>query len=255
VLSAVKGWLDEAEAFAARRGRPLVTLSYAQSMDGSLSLQRGQPLRLSSPSTMRLTHHLRALHDGILVGIGTVLADNPRLTVRLVRGAQPQAVILDSHLRLPLGAALLNQPDRPPWIATVESSQNPRWQALAERGVVLLSFAADSLGRVCWQELLPALSERGIRSLMVEGGAQVIQSLLTAALADQVVITIAPLFVGGLAVLEQPLILGQGLGFPAIERVACQRVGEDLVVWGKLRYPDPPPAQNVTAHAEDSVAS
>lgn len=214
-----------------------MTLSYAQSLDGSLTLQRGKPLGLSSLPTLRLTHQLRALHDAILVGIGTVLADNPRLTVRLVRGKQPQPVVLDSHLRLPLTAALLQNPPRSPWIATVETPQNPRWQTLQSHGAVLLSFAPNPQGRPDWLDLLTALYQRGICSLMVEGGAQVIQSLLEAAAADQVVITLAPRFVGGLSVLEQPLCHAEKLEFPSLEENGCQRIGDDLVVWGKICYP------------------
>lgn len=236
VLSIVKSWMGETESFTAHQQRPLVTLSYAQSLDGSLTLQRGKTLHLSSPSSLRLTHQLRALHDAILVGIGTVLADNPRLTVRLVRGKQPQTVILDSHLRLPLTSALFENPERMPWIATLESPQNPRWRDLQERGALLLPFSPDRQGRIRWRDLLPTLFERGIRSLMVEGGAQVIQSLLEAALADQAVITLAPRFVGGLRVLEKPLTSGASLQFPALEQLGCQRLGEDLVVWGKLCY-------------------
>lgn len=218
-----------------------MTLSYAQSLDGSLTLQRGKPLGLSSPPTLRLTHQLRALHDAILVGIGTVLADNPRLTIRLVRGKQPQPIVLDSHLRLPLTAALLQNPPRLPWIATVETPENPRWQTLQSQGAVLLSFAPNPQGRPDWRDLLTALYQRGICSLMVEGGAQVIQSLLEAAAADQVVLTLAPRFVGGLSVLERPLSQAENLQFPSLEEIGCQLLGGDLVVWGKLRYPPAAP--------------
>lgn len=237
VLSVFKHWLREAEAFTAQHKRALVTLSYAQSLDGSLTLERGKPLRLSSEPTMRLTHQLRAMHDAILVGIGTVLADNPRLTVRLVRGKHPQPIILDSHLRLPLNAALFANPEKSPWIATVESPQNPRWQALTARGALLLPFSPDAQGRVSWQALLQVLYQRGIHSLMVEGGAQVIQSLLQAGLADQAVVTLALRFVGGLKILEKPLATWEVLEFPALEKAGCQQMGEDLVVWGKLRNP------------------
>lgn len=219
-----------------------MTLSYAQSLDGSLTLQRGKPLGLSNPSTLRLTHQLRALHDAILVGIGTVLADDPRLTVRLVRGKQPQPVVLDSHLRLPLTAALLQNPPRPPWIATVETPKNPRWQTLQSQGAVLLPFASNSQGRPDWQDLLTALYRRGICSLMVEGGAQVIQSLLEAAAANQVVLTLAPSFVGGLSVLERPLSQAEKPAFPSLEEIGCQLLGGDLVVWGKICYPPSAPA-------------
>ena len=82
-------------------GRPFVTLSYAQSLDGCIAAKRGQPLALSGPQSLTLTHQLRSAHDAIMVGIGTLLADNPRLTVRLVEGRDPQPVVLDSRLRFP----------------------------------------------------------------------------------------------------------------------------------------------------------
>src|SRR3989304_8693232 len=79
-----------------RLGRPLVTLSYAQSLDGCIAARAGERLALSGPESMRLTHRLRAAQDAILVGIGTVPADNPRLTVHLVQGQDPQPIVLDS---------------------------------------------------------------------------------------------------------------------------------------------------------------
>ena len=81
---------------------PFVTLTFAQSIDGSIALRRGEPLLLSGAESMKMSHELRALHDGILVGIGTVIADNPSLTTRLVKGSNPRTVILDSQLRTPL---------------------------------------------------------------------------------------------------------------------------------------------------------
>jgi 3,4-dihydroxy 2-butanone 4-phosphate synthase/GTP cyclohydrolase II len=233
----------------------LVTLSYAQSLDGSLTLQRGRPLSLSSAQSLRLTHRLRALHDAILVGVGTVLADNPRLTVRLVRGRQPHAVVLDSHLRLPLTSALFENRHRSLWIACVERSDHPRWQALQARGALLLSFPPDRQGRVRWEDLLPALYERGICSLMVEGGAEVIHSLLESALADQAVITLAPRFVGGLSVLEKPLAVGGKAQFPTLASFGYQRFGEDLVVWGKLTYPQSPSLDPPRAHPSSASRS
>ena len=85
--------LARAEEHRRKIGRPLVTLAYAQSLDGSLSAGRGHPLNLSGSEAQEITHRLRAAHDAILVGIGTVLADDPRLTVRLVKGPQPQPVV------------------------------------------------------------------------------------------------------------------------------------------------------------------
>src|SRR5262245_20564673 len=100
-------------------GRPFVTLAYAQSLDGSITIARGQRYALSGPDALRLTHTLRARHDAILVGVGTVLADDPELRVRLVDGPSPQPVVVDSRLRTPATAKLLAQAaTRPMWIAT-----------------------------------------------------------------------------------------------------------------------------------------
>ncbi len=97
----------------------MVGLCYAQSLDGCLAEARGRPTALSGPESGRLTHRLRSLHDAILVGVGTVLADDPRLTVRGVRGPSPQPVILDSRLRTPPDAYLVAQHPRPAWIAAL----------------------------------------------------------------------------------------------------------------------------------------
>lgn len=116
-----------------RLGRPFVTLSHAQSLDGSIAARSGRPLALSGPESMTLTHSQRACHDAILVGIGTVLADNPRLTVRLVAGRDPQTVIMDSRLRFPPYAELLRH-GRSPWIATAQEADSQRLEALETAG-------------------------------------------------------------------------------------------------------------------------
>ena len=110
--------LAQARARKRLRGRPFVTLSYAQSVDGSIAIARGLRSALSGPESLRFTHALRAGHDGILVGVGTVLADDPELRVRLVDGRDPQPVIVDSHLSTPVQAKLLSQSGRQPWIGT-----------------------------------------------------------------------------------------------------------------------------------------
>src|SRR4029079_2712702 len=107
--------LAQARARKRLRGRPFVTLAYAQSVEGRFAIARGLRSALSGPESLRFTHALRAGHDGILVGVGTVLADDPELRVRLVEGRDPQPVIVDSHLSTPAGARLLA---RTPWIGT-----------------------------------------------------------------------------------------------------------------------------------------
>src|SRR5258708_3330412 len=116
--------LGQVRARKRPRERPFVTLAYAQSVDGSISIARGLRSALSGPESLRYTHALRAGHHGILVGVGTVLADDPELRVRLVEGRDPQPVIVDSHLSTPLHAKLLAQAGRRPWIGTTTGGES-----------------------------------------------------------------------------------------------------------------------------------
>ena len=218
-----------------RNGRPYITLSYAQSLDGSIALRRGQPTPISGPETLRLTHQLRADHDAILVGIGTVLADNPRLTVRLVAGSDPQPVILDSQLRLPLTANLW-QNGRLPWIATHETADPAQIAALEAAGATVWPLPSDGLGFVSLLDLMARLKEAGINSLMVEGGARVITSFLVQQLVDQLIVTVSPRLLGGLNVVEN---LGQrlnGHGLPHLNNPHYQWLGQDMVLSGEVGW-------------------
>lgn len=222
-------WLSRAGQHCQLTGRPLVGLSFAQSIDGSLTTQRGQPTALSGPESARLTHELRAAHDAILVGVGTVLADNPHLTVRHVPGQSPQPVILDSYLRTPPQAYLVAGHPTPAWIATTPAADPACRQALETAGARLLEIPAAPHGGVDLPRLLKCLSGLGIATLMVEGGAQVITRFLTEGLVDWVSITVAPRFLGGLRSVESPLP-----NLPALSEVAYQKLGTDLIIWGKL---------------------
>jgi 3,4-dihydroxy 2-butanone 4-phosphate synthase/GTP cyclohydrolase II len=217
-----------------------VTLSYAQSLDGSLTSQRGSPFSLSGGESLTLTHRLRAAHDAVLVGIGTVLADNPRLTVRLVEGNQPLPVILDSRLRCPLDANLLKGPRRP-WIATLEDASGTRKADLEAAGAQVLHLPPDDSGHVRLPALLECLAGLGINSLMVEGGGEVISAFLSQRLVDQVVLTIAPLFLGGYRAVGQDVSVptvepghDAASNYPRLRDAGCENLGGDLIVWGRL---------------------
>lgn len=236
-MQSIERWLDQAADHTRQTGLPLVTLSYAQSLDGSLTAHRGQTLVLSGPASSRFTHRLRSMHDAILVGVGTVLADDPLLTVRHVNGMHPQPIILDSQLRTPPSSRLVTQHPGNVWIATTQHAGSGPWQQLQAAGAQVISFSPNPEGRVSLDRLLPYLASQGIRSLMVEGGAQVITSFYQQHLADQVVLTLAPVLVGGLPAVT-PL---QPLGdipekLPRLTEHSSQWLGEDLIVWGKLRY-------------------
>ncbi len=230
ILDQIGVHLGAAEEHRRRHGRPFVTLSYAQSLDGSIAARPGRPFPLSGSQSMALTHSLRAMHDAILVGIGTVLADNPRLNVRLVAGKDPQPVILDSRLRIPPYAHLLRN-CRSPWIAASDAADPERQQTLEAQGAKIFRIPSTN-GWLDLNSLLGYLSLMEINSLMVEGGAQIITSFLSSRLVDQIVLTIAPVLVGGLRVVDNfgqpPLKL-----LPRLRNLSYQRLGEDLVLRGE----------------------
>jgi GTP cyclohydrolase II len=234
-LQSLEALSARAAAHHRRTGRPFVTLTYAQSLDGSIAADPGQPLSLSGPQSLLLTHYLRAAHDAILVGIGTVLADNPLLNVRLVEGKNPQPVIVDSQLRFPLEANLLRRHPLAPWIATSEQADRERQRRLEAAGARILRLPPTSSGAVDLDALLKQLGECGIRSLMVEGGARIITSFLARQIANYLVLTVVPRLVGGVRAVGN-LGAFEPARFPGLRHIGYQRLGEDLVMWGDLAW-------------------
>ena len=226
---------DRLAAHAARReALPFVTLSYAQSVDGSIAVRATEPCALSSTKSFAMTHLLRARHDALLVGINTVLADDPRLTVRFFPGDNPQPVVLDSQLRFPDGARLLVHPDRHPLLFTTVSAPAGEIARLTAQGARIHVAPRDSLGRVDLIAALRELGERGVKRLMVEGGATVITSFLASRLVDYCVITVVPRLIGGVRAVDGA---GDAGGLPPLAIVDCryQPLGGDLIVHGSLQ--------------------
>jgi GTP cyclohydrolase II len=230
IVEQIEALLQGASDYRQSVGRPFVTLSYAQSLDGCIAAKRGQPLALSGPQSLALTHQLRSAHDAILVGIGTLLADNPRLTVRLAEGKDPQPVVVDSQLRFPPEANLLKNSVRP-WVATGEWADEARQRRLERAGARVLRLPADTNGQVDLCAMLERLGELGIGSLMVEGGARVITSFLYARLVNLLVLTVSPVLVGGLHAVDT---LGESnlAGLPRLRHLRHEWLGEDLILWG-----------------------
>lgn len=226
------GFPERVALHHARTGRPLVTLTYAQSLDGSIAERRDRQLVLSGDESRAMTHRLRAAHGAIMVGIGTVLADDPRLSARLAEGPDPQPVILDSHLRFPPGARLLQNPTLKPWILAADSADSARRAALSAAGARVVSIPALPDGRLNLAEVVAFLGREGITSLMVEGGARVITAFLASGLADWLVITVAPVFIGGLAAVEPSEDRQRAL--PRLSNVCSTQLGQDVILWGDL---------------------
>jgi 3,4-dihydroxy 2-butanone 4-phosphate synthase/GTP cyclohydrolase II len=231
MIAGVLADLDRARARVRPVGRPFITLAYAQSLDGSIALESGRPYRLSGEESLRLTHALRAAHDGILIGIGTLLADDPQLTVRLVEGRSPQPVVVDSRLRTPPAARLFDR-RRAPWIATTEQADDSRRGGLEASGARVLRVPSWANGWVDLPALMGRLWGQGIGHVMVEGGARIITSFLRARLVDYAVITVAPQFLGGMPALST----AERGELPRLGSWASHRAGEDLVLSGELRW-------------------
>lgn len=195
---------------------------------------------------MAMTHGLRSRHDAILVGINTVLADDPRLSVRLVEGPSPRPIVLDSALRLPLSSRLVAEAPLKPWVFYAAGSDpgyeeagglselEARRRALESAGCACLE--AGSGRRVGLGPALTALAARGVRSLMVEGGGLVLRSFVEAGFVDRYVITIAPVLAHGYNPFSltvdapPPRVAGPSATAAALRYVAQLRYGADLVV-------------------------
>jgi GTP cyclohydrolase II len=175
-------------------GRPFVILKYAQTLDGRIATRSGDSKWISGEHERRISHALRAACDGVLVGVGTVIADDPQLTVRLVPGSSPLRIVLDSGLRLPLEGKILDE-KAPTLVVTTTRAAPERRRELERRDVGVRVVGAGPAG-VDLAQALAVLRDAGVRSLLVEGGAAVITSFLATGLADRVVVGIAPTIVG-----------------------------------------------------------
>lgn len=191
-FNCVSRWEQAVRAAPARNERPFVTAAFALSQDGCLSRQQGTPTAISDAASLELTHALRAVHDVILVGVGTVLSDDPLLTTRLVPGASPLRVVLDSQLRTPVTARVLFAHDTKPLIVGCDEADPARAVALKQAGANVALLSPSNEG-VSLPALLAYLRTLAVRSVMVEGGAALLKSFFTGGWVDFVCVTQSPM--------------------------------------------------------------
>ena len=198
-----------------RSGRPLVTLKLASTLDGRIATRDGESQWITGAVARRMAHALRGRHDAVMVGVGTVLTDDPDLTCRIpgFRTFQVIRVVADSHLRTSLTARLVaSARATPTWIVSRNGADPARRRALGAAGVTLLDVPGSDAG-VDLRRALEALAERGITRLLIEGGGQLAASLLRADLVD------------GVAWFHAPCVMG-GDGWPAAQAFGITRLAD-----------------------------
>ena len=215
-----------------REARPHVMLKLAVSADGKAGLAGRRPAAITGAAARERVHCWRTMHDAILIGIGTALADDPLLTVRLPGMAQrsPVRVVLDSQLRLPLeGKLLRGARDVPLWIVAAPDAPTPRERALREKGAKVMRVAGTA-DRRDLAAVLKLLAERGITRLMVEGGPTVAAAFLAAGLVDEVALLRSSSAIGpdGIDALEG-LPLTALTGSPQLRARGVTAIGSDTV--------------------------
>lgn len=208
-------------------GMPFVTIKYAQSLDGRLATKNGSSQWISSPAALKYAHQLRSQSDAVLVGAGTANLDNPKLTVRLVKGNNPIRVVLSKSGKLKKNLRLLNDKKARTIIITSASTKFPKncetIQISANKGSIDIKAALLELGKI------------GVVNLLVEGGAETITGFLKSKLADRIIVISAPIIIGdGISAVGD-------LNIKTIDRslklinVDSKRIGADCLIIGDLK--------------------
>ena len=213
---------------------PFVTAKFACSLDGKISTATGESQWISCEESRAYTHRLRDLNDAIMVGIGTVLADNPSLTARIPDGKNPARIIVDSNARTPLDAKILTDKLAPTIIAVAETAPPEKVTALKNLGAEIIT-AGDT--QVDLKILMRELAAREITSILLEGGGTLNFFMIRAGLVDKVMAFVAPKIIGG----KNALTPVEGTGFEKLsdalelENLSAEKIGSDILISGSCK--------------------
>ncbi len=222
-------------------GLPYVSLKLALSLDGRIATRTGSSKWVTGADARARVHLLRSCHDAIAIGIGTALADDPRLTVRETPGSSPLRVIFDTKLRLPIHSRLVaSASEVPTWVICNADAPSSAEEALSTRGVEVIRAPSSAEGRIDATAALRLLASRGVVTLMVEGGAELAGSILASRLADELHAFLAPILLGprgrpGAVDWAGPDTPAEA---PRISGPRWELCGTDAYVHGRLAYPD-----------------
>ncbi|MEK7849609.1 MAG: bifunctional diaminohydroxyphosphoribosylaminopyrimidine deaminase/5-amino-6-(5-phosphoribosylamino)uracil reductase RibD [Candidatus Omnitrophota bacterium] len=228
--------LNEPFIKAVTKGMPFVTVKIAESLDGKTATHKGESQWITSESSRQYAHLIRRFYDCIMVGINTVLKDDPRLEPsERFKGHKLIKIVVDSRLRIPLQARLLNTCQ--PVIVACVKNDILKEKKLRQRGVLVIHTKSKK-GRVDIRELLEKLERLEIRNVLVEGGSALIGSFLDGHLADKALFFIAPSIIGGTN--SMPAVGGEGVkklsSAIRLKNLIIKRMGEDILVEGDIAY-------------------
>lgn len=213
-------------------GEPFVFLKIAQTLDGKIATRDGDSRWVSSPEARRWTHRLRARVDAVLVGVETILKDDPLLTVRHVKGPNPARIVLDSQLRTPLESKVLV--GGRVIIATCQRADSYRARRYRDRQAEVWTLPPDDHGMVNLVELLKRAGKEELTSVLIEGGEKVFTSALRAGVVDKLLVFVAPRLLGeGKGSIGDLGVYRMDDALP-VREVKFRRVGPDLLVTGRL---------------------
>ncbi len=232
VLGEAAGEVTEGFRRRVTSGRPLVTLKLASTLDGRIATHGGESRWITGAEARRAAHALRARHDAVMAGVGTVVADDPLLTCRMpeMRAVPIVRIVADSHLRTPLTAQLVaTATEHPTWLLHREGADPARLRALQAAGVSTIEVAGSKMG-VDLPSALLSLGEAGLTSVLVEGGALLAAALLRADLVDRIAWFHAPAVLGGDGLpAAQAFGVASLAAMPRFVRQAQRPVGADTL--------------------------
>jgi len=211
--------------------RPLVTLVGAMTLDGKIASRSGDS-RISSKEDLRTLHRLRSKNDAVMIGIGTLLQDDPRLTVRLVNGRSPIRVIVDSSARTPPTSRIFKESPAV-IIAVTKGAPRRRVEALRRAGARILRVGNNQINLLT---LLTRLYRLGIKRILLEGGGNLNWSMISHGLVDNITVTVAPMIIGG----SHAITLVEGVGVTRINQAmsliltGARRLSNEIVLTYKV---------------------
>lgn len=217
-------------------GKPFVTMKYAMTIDGKIACHTGLSKWITGEKARHHVHEERLRHSAIMVGVGTVLADNPMLDCRLENGRNPLRIICDTNLRTPLESNIVETADKIPTVIVTCSKDTEKISFYENHGCRIM-HVGDKDGHVDLCELVCKLGDEKIDSILLEGGGELNESALKAGIVNKVQAYIAPKIFGG----RDAKTAVSGLGVPCpddaytLENVEIKRIGEDILIEGRVK--------------------